>query len=799
LFKKYILCVLILSIILLILFFKFFFGGKIFLPADILRKELPWKYQASSEEVQNHYIADNIHVHYPWKVYLADEIKRGNFPLWCPLVGGGYPLFANPHYQYNLFLPFLFLFDTSTAYNLVLILELFLSGLFMFILLREYKAGFSGALIASIAYMLNFYFMDTLFHEQQLGTMMWLPLIFIFFEKYKKINKIHYLGLAALFTAFALFQGSIQSILFVYLAIFLYFVFELFGKKTLKQRSQSLFALVGVTIFSIFLGAIALIPIVEFLSFSADSKIGFSFLKWLKELPRILLSLPFLIGSAFPDFLGSHQALDTAKFLGLGGNVNGNLFKAYVGIIPLFFIIFSLLFRKNMLIKKYLFIGLGPIILIVFTPLYYFLYFRGYIVTVFALSILAGLGADYFLKKEFDMVQSKRLLKILIILFMIIFSLIALVNGVFLKYEDTLRTKGKEFVSRQISSGSGLQYDIDWQLKKVDKMIDHYKITSPSMYIPLLIITLLLILVNFYIKNKMNSKIFLLIIFPIMIFDLLRFGWQLIPFVEKSEIFPKIKSIDFLKNDKSNFRVASVWETTKSPPVFHPNTLLPYRIDNIDLYESITMRTKLKDDIKNFRYLSVKYIICPPEYSIKLENTYKEIYKKEVRILRNMDYLDKIRFKSEVIPCDDKNKIKNIIEKKNLDIYNISLILTKNKHLKASFKDSNLNSGEIIRTEPNKIFIDLYMKNDGFMEIGCNYYPGWHAYVDGEKEMTYISNNIFMGVFLPKGEHSVVLSFQPLSLKLGMYISLISFLSLMAIIIAGNGVILNRRNSNQSP
>src|SRR4051794_28342803 len=66
---------------------------------------------------------------FPQKAFFADELKAGRFPLWCPLVGHGYPVVAES--QTGVFYPpnlILFrLFEVNTAYNAAQIIHYILA------------------------------------------------------------------------------------------------------------------------------------------------------------------------------------------------------------------------------------------------------------------------------------------------------------------------------------------------------------------------------------------------------------------------------------------------------------------------------------------------------------------------------------------------------------------------------------------------------------------------------------------------------------------------------------------------
>ena len=77
--------------------------------------------------------------------------------------------------------------------------------------------------------------------------------------------------------------------------------------------------------------------------------------------------------------------------------------------------------------------------------------------------------------------------------------------------------------------------------------------------------------------------------------------------------------------------------------------------------------------------------------------------------------------------------------------------------------------------------IDAVMENDGWVVASQSAWKGWRAYIDGRRVQTRYANHAFVGVFVPKGRHTVKLQYLPESFTRGRNIS---FTTLGALIIA---------------
>lgn len=98
--------------------------------------------------------ADSI---YPWDVFGARAVRSGTVPLWNPDSLGGTPFLTNglesPVYPLRVVLDLLF--SASWIHDLMMLVQLYVSGVAMFALLRAFRVGFCGSLLAGVAWMFS--------------------------------------------------------------------------------------------------------------------------------------------------------------------------------------------------------------------------------------------------------------------------------------------------------------------------------------------------------------------------------------------------------------------------------------------------------------------------------------------------------------------------------------------------------------------------------------------------------------------------------------------------------------------
>jgi hypothetical protein len=72
------------------------------------------------------------------------------------------------------------------------------------------------------------------------------------------------------------------------------------------------------------------------------------------------------------------------------------------------------------------------------------------------------------------------------------------------------------------------------------------------------------------------------------------------------------------------------------------------------------------------------------------------------------------------------------------------------------------------------------MELDGWVVISDSKWPGWRAYIDGQRVETHYANHAFIGVFVPKGRHSLRVVFQPEAFTRGRNITFFTAIGLIA-------------------
>lgn len=76
------------------------------------------------------------------------------------------------------------------------------------------------------------------------------------------------------------------------------------------------------------------------------------------------------------------------------------------------------------------------------------------------------------------------------------------------------------------------------------------------------------------------------------------------------------------------------------------------------------------------------------------------------------------------------------------------------------------------------VTVETNSDSNGFLVLADMWFPGWNAYLDGEKVHLYSAYQILRAIEIPKGRHTVVFQYEPFSFKLGAGITMVTIILL---------------------
>ena len=744
------------AVIVCILTFLFFLPnlliGKVPIPADdLLGLYHPWRdqtydgYNVGKFPVKNPLITDPVLQTYPWRNLAVFNIKEGNLPLWNPYSFSGQPLLANIQSStFQVFNIFFFIFPFKIAWSIQIILPPILTSLLMFFFLRNLKISPVASVFGGFVLPFSGFFIAWLTWGTIVTTAVWLPLILLSLNKLFNKQSVLWFFIIVFSASQTIFAGHAQTALYVFLATLMYFAFLIYKFRKLTPTVLTIVAL----ILGILVSSVQLLPALEFIKLSAREVDQ----SYYPQRPDWFLPIQHFIQLIAPDFFGSPT---TYNYWGVW---NWAEFVSFIGIIPLALALLTILKKKPHAIF-FIFLAVISIILALANPISKIPYLlktpflsslqpsRILFLFVFAMSVLSAYGLDYFLKNKKDK-------KIFVPQILIFFVLLLLVIY-------TVLNKNSFPTVSNISASS---------------------IALRNLALPIVTVFILFITSIFWYFN-LSKKLIILVLFAVTLGELFRFGYKFTSFSKLSWIFPETKSIQYLTSQEKPFRIMST-----DRRILHPNTSSVFKIESVDGYDPLFLKdyaqlvsswqsgkpapagsfnrivTPQKYDSQIANFLNVKYVLTFDELSSS--DFEKIIQEGDTKVYLNKNVLPRAFFVNQVVKVTRKEQELAKLLDKNFDI-KTSAVSSSFEFPKQDIK-SSLSFTEYF-DQSFKLLVNV--DKQAPLILSNVYYPGWQAYVDGNKTEIKKVNFMFQSVIVPEGQHEVEFKFRSQTFYSGLYLS----------------------------
>lgn len=266
------------------------------------------------------------------KHFLVDSLSSGELPLWNPYVALGSPFLAD--IQQTVFSPFNLIylfFDPVTGFNVFHLLQLSLGGFFMYLYINElFKVRYISIAVGLVFAFSSMIGGNRIEHTTIITTIVFSPLILYFLERLKSTGKDKYLVFSSIGMAIHFLSGFTQIV--IYFDIFFFFYFLYVHKKLSYSWITVVKKLFKWIMPFLLLCAIQIIPTLQLMIQSGRNEVSYDFFSVLSYDLRILLMMifPYIFLNKFSPF-GDYAS-------------SGIDIEIYLGIIPLIYILYSILF-----------------------------------------------------------------------------------------------------------------------------------------------------------------------------------------------------------------------------------------------------------------------------------------------------------------------------------------------------------------------------------------------------------------------------------------------------------------------
>ena len=515
----------------------------------------------------------------PLRQLNAELIRSFQLPLWNGYIFSGFPLLANPQVGvlYPLNLIFDLLLPIRLSFNISLLLNYSLAGIFTYLFLKQYRLHKISCFVGGLIFMFSGIMVSHRSHPQMLNTIIWLPLILYFLEKFKDSKNNIYISIATVCLCISYLGGHPQMFVYSCLIIALYIIYYAFiyngGKNYFFLKSFLIFPLALLII------GFVLLPTLQLSALSSRSILSRDY----DFITSSSFDLKLFPGLVFPFIFGNKSTLPSV--LPYFGPVNYAEMMIYFGISTLPFLVLSF-FKKDKNKYLWMFILLVSFFMVLGrnTPFYRLIFHipvlnnfripsRNWFEFGFAFSILAGFGFDYFINEGSKKVKN-------IIKAVISFLLVILSSSLFFFYNTNFRNAAVAFLKKI------KLYEIDFgsTIASINKF-------NYSIHVPVIIISIVIIflVISLFKKNKFIYVLLVALIF----LDLLSVGYYFEDNYGSSYIINKKtgypKEMSFLqKNDKDPFRIFPVADTM-SYYFVSPNRSMHYNLESITGYDPLML------------------------------------------------------------------------------------------------------------------------------------------------------------------------------------------------------------------
>ena len=279
------------------------FQGEIVAPMDILLDGEGWKDSGFSIPITDRLRGDILDAWLPRWIFVKEQLAEGQVPLWNPLVAGGQP--AVPLLQDSYLTPGFLLFcifEDGIGFTLGLLIRLVLAGTGAYFLCRL-ALGRLASLFAGLTFMMCGFNSSWLMWPQ-VATSAWIPWVLWGSLRLLQSPSIFRMSLVSLLTIAMLFGGfpAVAAYGLILLGfIVLWWVWNNLRRAGIWFTLRSSLWLLGALFLSLMLGAIQLLPFLEYLE-----HVDLSWREgWSIPFAKIpLLLVPFRDGQPNPEHCG---------------------------------------------------------------------------------------------------------------------------------------------------------------------------------------------------------------------------------------------------------------------------------------------------------------------------------------------------------------------------------------------------------------------------------------------------------------------------------------------------------------
>ncbi|MCR4407392.1 MAG: YfhO family protein [Anaerolineae bacterium] len=717
---------------------------------------------------------------YPTYHYAAESLRRGDIPLWNPHLYLGTPFLADNQtavfYPINLLFYFLTPELTYATMEWLVVVHVFLSGVFTYFCLRYLEPGCPlhplAALLGGLAYMLCDVNITHLGNLNIIATTTWLPLIFVFYRRAVVERRAGLAAMAGVFLAVAALVGHGQMLLLTVLGLGMYLLWRWLtgwrgGWRTLLSPALMFALMLAV---GLGLAALTLLPAYEMTGYTARAHMPY------EKASRYSLPPAALIGLLVPDLYGRGPG----GFWGPWDRVE----VGYLGVLPLVLAALLLFLRRDRVSGFFAFLTISGLLLALgrYAPVHYLFYrfvpgfdqvrvpARALILFDLGVAGMAALSLDVLLRPLDD--RARAVLHRAV-------RLAPWVGGVTLV--------GVGLLSRRILAAARGFF------------ADDYRRIAGAANRGLVIFALLLMASLVWLWGRTRAQragpLLGLLAVALVAGDLVGLGMK----VEVCDYDPVTgfdhpQVLEYLRSDPNYFRVESAREAWG---FWQPDfSLLHGLYDLGGLWNPLSLAAydafywSVGRDSPLYDLAGVKYLIAlkskPPgeeKFVLAFDGD------PQVDVYLNTAALPRVLLVHRAVTVPDAGAAHTRIHAPDFDPATMVVLLEgQGEPLDVDPGDGERRLG-IADFGAGYLEVTVTTPAEGYLVVSDMFYPGWVAMVDGEPRPVLQADYCFRAVRVEPGEHRVRFEFRPRSWMVGLTVSAVTAIVLLvwAVVIAIRG------------
>jgi hypothetical protein len=672
---------------------------------------------------------------YAFGAYEAAELFQEKLPLWNPYAYGGSPFLADV--QSAIFYPLSLLTVglsgiggnfSPVGLQIEAILHFWLAGIFTYLFVRRLTGSRVGALVAAIVFAFGGYL--TSYPIQQLAVLevnVWLPLVLLLIDMAVANGRRRYMVLAGLSMGVSLLAGHPQSSMYLlYLSAAYLLVRARWAGRAFSSTAADLglFLAVGMG-----LAAVQLVPSIEYMSLSTRSQ------------------------AAYSEMAGGFQFFDLIQIL-LPGSVT-TMWPIYVGILPLALAAAALTVRPRAQAIFWASVAAVALMLslggnsFAYGPFYLFVpgfglfrsQERAMFLFSFSMAVLAGVGTFTVLRGLVDE-ERERLGRL-------------------------TRSVGWLAVAVLLTV---LLFQYGWTDAGLSGSSRFRPLLSGSMFL-LLIMGLSWALLRSRVRDSAGGRLLPMAVVLLVLVDLFTInGYKGLPEDGGENLWRTTPLVGIPQEDPDVFRLSNEWQLPG-------NYGCVYRLEDIGGASPLKIRwydelASAVPEARLWQLMNVKYVVT---YR-KAVSAPSDIVFQEARG-DGASYLHRLtdpaprafvvhKASGEV---KDAEALRLLADETLNPLQEVVLAGPAPTGLSGDAKGGS--SATITERSPQRLVVDVEAKAEGLLVLSEIYYPGWKAWVDGEEAAILRAQHALRAVPVAPGTHRVVMTFQPMSVNIGLAIS----------------------------